>query len=191
MLADFLMNLFDEGEVVFRSAPESPTADPIDAVNVLKKAFAVYRLDVAGPLIEFDRESALPAAEFVRWVCWFLLHRDSPSDEVQQRVVVPKRPDSASAHLSVDLVFRYLPQLHRRARILSPEDPLTQRATEALRVFPLSGVLADIDGPPLSPLEFAGHEGLQLLYAERFVHHARDAWRPEGRIAEFIDLVKR
>jgi MoxR-vWA-beta-propeller ternary system protein len=191
MLADFLLNLFDAGEVIFRSAPESPTDDPGEAVKALRTAFAIYRLDVAGPLIEFDAESALPAAEFARWVCWLLLHRDSPEEEVQKRVVIPRRPESASEHLSADLVFRYLPQLYRRARTLSPEDVLTKRLAEVLRIFPLSGVLADLDEPPISPLQFAGHEGLQLLYAERFVRHPRDAWRPEGRIAELIDLLKR
>jgi hypothetical protein len=190
MLSEFLLNLFDSGDVVFQSAPESPTAEPEHAVNVLRKAFAGYRLEVAGPLIEFDPAAALQAVEFLRWACWLVVHRDTPQEEVEARLAVPKQPNTASAHLSIDLAFRYLAQLHRRARALAPEDVLTKRIVEALRTHPLSGVLADVEEPPTTPLDFAGHAGLQLLYAERFVAHPRDAWRPDGRIAELIELIK-
>ena len=190
MLAEFLQTLFDSGDVLYQIPPEWPTAQPDDAVDALNKAFAVYRLEVAGPLIDFDPRAALRAAEFVRWACWFLVHRDSPPEEVEARLVVPGQPDSAAAHLSTDLVFRYLAGLHRRARALSLDDVLTKRIVDALRVHPLSGVLSDLEAPPTSPLDLAGHPGLQLLYAERFVRRQRDAWRPEGRIAELIQLIK-
>jgi hypothetical protein len=191
MLADFLLDLFHTGEIVFRQAPESSTANSNEAKRVLEHAFAVYRLNIAGPIIDFDFDTALSAAEFVRLTCWFLVHRDASADEVSRRLMIPPRPSTASEHLSADLVLRYLPQLHRRAKLLAPDDVLTKRVTEALRTFPVSGVLSDLDEPPITPLDFAEHEGLQMLYAERFLQKPRDHWRPDGRIAEMIELVKR
>ncbi len=36
----------------------------------------------------------------------------------------------------------------------------------------------DLDAEPLGPLDFAGHPGLQLLYAERLAAAPRAAWVP-------------
>ena len=58
--------------------------------------------------------------------------------------------------------------------------------------WPLSGVLADLPGPPTAALDFGGHPGLQLLYAERLVGRERPAWVPPGGPArERAELVFR
>src|SRR5882724_6466626 len=138
MLSEFLESLFDDGAIVFREAPTS--IDKESAERVLARAFADYRLEVAGPMIEFDLPTARAAAEFVRWACWFLVHRDSSAEEVAARLKLPPAPTTAGQHLSVDLTFRHLPQLHRRARAMSPDDVLTKTLADALRAWPLSGV---------------------------------------------------
>jgi hypothetical protein len=188
MLSEFLESLFDDGAVVFRAAP--PLIGKDSAEDVLARAFAEYRLDVAGPLIDFDAPTALAAAEFVRWACWFLVHRDSPAAEVTQRLKLPPAPTTASQHLSADLTFRHLPHLHRRARALSPDDVLTKLLADALRAWPLAGVASDIEEAPTTPPEF-DHAGLQLLYAERYVKHPRENWLPKGRIAEYVELIEK
>ena len=40
-------------------------------------------------------------------------------------------------------------------------------------------------------LDFGGHEGLMLLYAERLARHEKPAWRPVGRPFEYVELVLR
>jgi hypothetical protein len=188
MLSEFLESLFDDGDVVFREPPQSSNKDSAD--QVLARAFADYRLEVAGPLIDFDLPTALSAAEFVRRACWFLVHRDSPAREVAERLKLPPAPTTASQHLSADLTFRHLPQLHRRARALSPDDVLTKALTAALRAWPLSGVASDIEDSPTTALEFCGHSGLEMLYAERFVKRPRENWLPAGRIAEYVEICR-
>ena len=88
------------------------------------------------------------------------------------------------------MTLRYASQLYHRARAVSPQDVLTSKLADALRAWPLSGVLSDIDDPPTSPLDFDDHEGLLLLYAERFVEHPRPAWKPAGRGAEYLEVVQ-
>jgi hypothetical protein len=58
-----------------------------------------------------------------------------------------------------------------------------------LRRWPLSGVLADIEQGPLTALDFSGHAGLLLLYAERLARHERPTWFPTGAAKEYLELV--
>jgi len=188
-LTDFLESLFDDGAVTFSDRPVAIPDDRRAARDLLDRVFAAQRLSVAGPPVAFDADTALAAAEFVRWACWFVVNRDEPAAEVERMLTVPPEPQTAGQHLSADLTFRYLAQVHRRARALSPDDPLTVRLEETLRRFPFSGVLADVAVGPTTGLAFDNHPGLQLLYAERFAKHARTAWRPGGRTGEYVELV--
>src|SRR5581483_5630300 len=97
-----------------------------------------------------------------------------------------------AAHLSADLTLRLLPAIHRRARVRDVDDPLAVEVAELLRRWPLSGVLADLDGPPAGDVTFFGHPGLQLLYAERLVEHEKPAWLPAaGPARERVELIYR
>jgi MoxR-vWA-beta-propeller ternary system domain bpX4 len=98
---------------------------------------------------------------------------------------------TASQHLSADLLLRYLPQILRRARGLDPVDPLADIVAETLRRWPLSGVLSDVEERPVGSLDFEGHPGLMLLYAERLAANDRPGWRPpeSSRVFEYYELV--
>jgi hypothetical protein len=65
---------------------------------------------------------------------------------------------------------------------------LTTRLEEVFRRWPLSGVLSDLDEGP-TRVDFAGHRGLCLLYAERLATNRRPGWVVEGEVREHIDLV--
>ena len=91
---------------------------------------------------------------------------------------MPIEPPTPAHHLSADLTLRYLPQVLNRARGLDPTDPLIGLLEDVLRRWPLSGVLSDVAEAPLGSLEFGGHPGLLLLYAERLAANDRPAWRP-------------
>jgi hypothetical protein len=185
----FLAQLFDEGKIIFRAAPrDRPSAS---AVAVLTAAFEVYSLAIAGPRIAFDAELALAAAELLRQASWALVNRDERMTDLVKRLKMPVSPLTPSQHLSADLTMRYLPQVLRRARGLDPSDPLVTQLANVLRTWPLSGVLADVAEPPLVPVQFGGHPGLMLLYAERLIGNDRPFWRPiqKGPSWEYYELV--
>jgi hypothetical protein len=52
-------------------------------------------------------------------------------------------------------------------------------------------VLSDVEQAPLVPLEFGGHPGLLLLYAERLIGNDRPSWRPmrPGPAWDYYELV--
>jgi hypothetical protein len=158
---------------------------------LLRRAYASHRLSVAGPLIPFDAPAAQSAAAFVLHACWFSVSRAEPDAVLERCLTLPAAVATPAQHLSADLLLRFLPQLHRRARAHNPEDRLTTLLAEVLRRWPLSGVLSEVADGPLTATTFGGHPGLLLLYAERLALHAKPAWIPEGPALEYAELVWR
>ncbi len=175
---EFLTQLFSEGRVVFRSA-KGPEDRPLPAdITLLEKAYESHRLSVAGTMIPFDPAVGFSAAELIRQSSWALVNHDDRISDLKKRLTMPIAPVTPAHHLSADLTLRYLPQIFNRARVLDPNDPLVDLLKGLLRRWPLSGVLSDVAEAPVSSLEFGGHPGLLLLYAERLAANDREAWRP-------------
>ncbi len=176
---EFLIELIQEGKIVFRSA-KAPR-DPISprAAAFLAESFNIHSSAVAGPPIEFDFEAASTSAEFLRQSSWALVNHDERMADLKKRLNMPGSPRTPSQHLSADLTLRYLPQVLKRARGLNPDDPLVECLTSVLRRWPLSGALSDVVEAPIERTELGSHPGLLLLYAERLVKNDRSGWRPE------------
>lgn len=188
-LADFLQHLFECGTITYREPPVSPLKEDREAVQLLERAFGVYRLHVAGPGIAFARETALAAAEVVRHAGWFLFSRQEPEAELDKRLVLPALSATPADHLSADLTLRYLPTIHRRAYALAPADHLVMQLAGLLRQWPLSGVLSAVEEGPETWPDFQGHPGLHMLYAERLAENEKLAWIPQGKALEYVELV--
>jgi hypothetical protein len=185
----FLELVLREGRALLDGPPALASADRPAAADRLQAAFNAYALEIAGPPLSFAADAALEAAQVLAWSCWLLLDRGEPEAGVERHLPLPAPLHSAGQQLSSDLVLRYLPAVHRRARALAVDDPLTRRLAEVLRRRPLSGVLADIEDGPLAPVDLEGHPGLLLLYAERLAEHPRPAWVPSGPGREYYEMV--
>jgi hypothetical protein len=187
-LTPFLDRLIATGEARLTGRPEPD--DRRDTEDVLGRAFAEYRLDVAGPPIEFDANAALDAALFVARACWFAVSRDDPPEQVTGLLPTVPEPKAPAAHLSIDLTLRYAVTVYRRVHAQNADDVLALRLADTLRRCPLTGVLSDVEEAPAGDLVFGGHAGLELLYAERLAANFRPAWLPaEGRMRERVELV--
>jgi hypothetical protein len=127
----------------------------------------------------------------VRRACWALVSHEQPEKELETGLALARPPSSPARHLSADLLLRFLPQVHRRARALDPSDRLTELLAVLLRQWPLSGVLSGIEDAPTTSPEFGGHPGLLLLYAERWVVNPRPLWLPSDKGFEYIEMVWR
>lgn len=184
--ADWLTRVLADGESVQEAPPNPTPEDRPAAVEVLRAAFDDHALDVAGPPIPFEPGTALAAAAALARACWLLVGAD---EKTPAELTVRAEPVSPSAHLSADVTLRFLPAVHRRAK-LRAAGPLAAAVEALLRTWPLSGVLADLDGEPTTPPEFDGHPGLHLLYAERLVGTGRAGWVPAGGPArEWVERV--
>jgi hypothetical protein len=187
-LSPFLDHLFATGEARLTERPGGD--DRYEVREALRRAFAEYRLDVAGPPIELDEAAAAAAALFTARACWFAVSRAEPAETVNAVLKPLGPPETAAAHLSVDLTLRYAATVYRRVHAQSPDDVLAARLAETLRRCPLTGVLSDVAEAPTGDLTFDGHRGLELLYAERLAANFRPAWLPPaGRTREAAELV--
>src|SRR5688572_5434339 len=127
-LTPFLDRLLTTGEARLTGRPEPD--DPGDTAEVLRRAFAEYRLDVAGPPIDFDPAAGSAAALFLARACWFAVSRDETPE--QMAALLPKlaEPTTPAAHLSIDLTLRYAVTVYRRVHAQNAEDALAARLAE-------------------------------------------------------------
>lgn len=186
---EFWQRLFAEGRVQFDGPPGDESFDHADMAALFGQRFLDHGLGVGGPPLRFVGEVAAKAARVVEWSAWYLVSHSGTSESLRRDLAFPDDPRCPDDHLSADLVLQYLPLIYQRARILAPADSLPELLADLLRRWPLSGVLADVSDAPTCDLEFGGHPGLRLLYAERLATHFKPAWIPHGPGAEFLDLV--
>ena len=188
-LAEFLHELFREGQIVLHGRPGDPEPERSSAVAVLAAEFMLHRLDVAGEPIPFDPDTAFWAADLLRRASWFLVNRSEPEEAVRRSLVPLRPPRTASEHLSADLTLRFLPAIYRRARSISPSDGLSTFLADLLRAWPLSGVLSDLAEGPAEVGDLGGHPGLWLLYGERLAIDEKPAWMVDGPARGYVELV--
>jgi hypothetical protein len=133
--------------------------------------------------LEFDAAAAGWAlGQFYR-AAQLLVCRDVTAEEaVRMLGVTGPATRGAAADFSVDLVFRFLPELYERARRLAPEDALVGELEKWARAWPLSSVgVALAETPPLET--FWENAALRRLYVDRVTERrAEDRWR-DARVA--------
>jgi MoxR-vWA-beta-propeller ternary system protein len=187
-LSELLQPLLFEGRLAFTDSLRALNVDEDDSLAILRSAFRAHQLGIADPPLAFERHVALATARLVIHVAWHALNNEQigPKAEESLRLPTPKTP---SEHLSADLCLRFAPQIYQRAVRIHPNDILTQSLEETLRAWPLSGVLSSLTDGPTGPLDFGGHEGLMLLYAERLADHFKPAWVPQGPARAYVEWV--
>lgn len=169
---DWLDRVLSDGESVQGAPPHLAPAERPAVEELLRSAFNLHALDVAGPPIDFDPHAAVGAAFTLARACWVLVSGE------EREPLAFGAPTSPGANLSADVTLQFLPSVYRRARVRAPGGPLTTQIERLLRAWPLSGVLTDLDGAPTTAPDFGGHRGLQLLYAERLARTGRAGWVP-------------
>lgn len=176
MLRAFLSELFDHGRVrvappdAAESSAAGNSADADQAVqNVLADRDAAVRTDFPGEAPPPDFAVALWAARQFHRACQFALYRDLPAEAMAAAFAEPcPAAPHASRHYSVDLVFRFLPDLYRLARSASSEDPLCEQLRRWADAWPLSSVgMRDANPADVGPI--LEHRGLLKLYVDRII----------------------
>lgn len=185
-MEEFLQTLLEQGHIRFDEPPVLAVGTA--RINrALHQALERDMLSLAGPALTLNPALALAAANYVQQTAWLLVNRDEAVEQAVQRLVMLPEAVSANDLASADLLLRYLPNLYQRAVAISPEDVLSQHLKETLLRWPLSGVLADLPDKPVGSLDFFGHRGLQLRYAERLAARPRAGWGPSD--AASLDAV--
>jgi hypothetical protein len=171
-IADFLRALVEHGRVrVARFVPgggEDQDGAAVDAV--LNEWDAANRLEFPGAAPTFDRSAARWAAEQLYRASQFAVFRDVDANTIQSKLgaACPSASPAASVHYSVDLAFRFLPDLLRHAAGVSRADPLCDQLRAWGGQWPLSSVgMPDVQVASIDVI--CGHAGLLRLYIDRIV----------------------
>ncbi len=164
-LPDFLTQLAESGVALV--APDEVVRG--DVGKILRGWDAVQRRELAGIAPALDTEAAAWAAERLYRGCQALVCRDLPPAEMEQMLRLPCPVEvSPAVDYSVDLVFRFLPDLVALARRVARSDPLVGGLQALGRDWPLSSVGIEGVGAVDSTRVLA-HATLRQLYVDRIL----------------------
>jgi len=164
----FLQSIFTTGHV--RCGPPCDSLEgPItqDALQVLREREKEMRLKFPGRPPSFVDDMALWAAISFYRACQAFVYRDLNPENVDALLNKPAPAnDSADAHYSVDIAFRFLPELLRHATSASPDDCLVTKLRTWANQWPLSSVGCQ-GVTPISIHTLVAHPGLLQYYVDR------------------------
>jgi hypothetical protein len=178
-LAAFLHRLFTEGRVRV-ARPTDASEQELRAMDEVLTAFERrYEQDLPGTPPPLAPEAARWGAVMIYRACQFVAFRDLGEAEMAQALgAVCPGDDSPATHYSVDLTFRFLPDLFKLARNAAEGDPLLSRLAHWAGQWPLSSVgIAGVQ--PLRTEVITGHPCLLRLYVDRII-----ARRDTSRLAD-------
>ncbi len=167
----FLENLLDAGRV---SAPAiaALSDDEVQAgVQVLVDFEQRWRWELVGAPPEFSVPAARWAAVQFYRACQFTVYRDVPAEVIAHEMQKPcEVPLNSAVHYSVDLTFRFLPDLVRFATSEAEQDPLVVH----LQTWCQQWALSSVGVPGLKPENLdtgpiTKHPVLLALYVDRIL----------------------
>ncbi|MBI1246249.1 hypothetical protein GC197_00205 [bacterium] len=177
--SQFLEILLSEGRAVVPEMESIREESRVEAARIIAHYEAIWRRDLPRSLPAMNPAAANWAAEKLFRACQFLIYRDADEGAMQSALqgncpVVP----SPESHYSVDLTFRFLPDVEKSARAASGKDPLV----DTLRSWAINWPLSSVGMPNLGELNiagFAGNCGLMQVYADRIL-----ATKDQSRLAD-------
>ncbi len=166
-LGDFLGRLSHEG--VAMVMPEPELSGPGKWEEIVRDWDRRQRLELAVSAPDLSLPAAQWAAMRLYRGCQAVVCRDVPPEELHAWLAEPcPVARSAETDYSVDLLFRFLPDLVALARRLSQNDPLVRELLALAQAWPLSSVGIETVGA-IQLGEFFAHPGLRQLYVDRIV----------------------
>jgi len=173
-LATLLTELFEHWRLHVPAVGKLEPAELLAAEEVLRSREADVRAEFPGAAPEFFPEAAVWGAAMLLRACQFLVYRDLDAEALVAALAPPcPRASTPAAHYSVDLTFRFLPDLVRLARAASPDDPLVGALLHLARQWPLSsigiavGEAANASETSIDVL--AAHPALWRAYVDRVI----------------------
>jgi hypothetical protein len=188
-----LRGLLEEGRIVLKT-PLVPVAAELRAAEAVLTEFEQrYRLEMPGEAPAFSLPAALWGAEITYLACQCLAFREIDEPELNSRLSRSfAGPRDSSAHYSVDLTLRVLPDLYHRARSASRNDPLLARLQEWAESWPLSSVgmpepiEENVPARPKDIQAILAHPSLRTLYIDRIMSRKDLSRLCDPRVRELV-----
>ncbi|MBN1853687.1 MAG: hypothetical protein JW829_13225 [Pirellulales bacterium] len=186
----FLQDLIETGNVQVPKIAPIGQEELSQAKERLEAFELVYRRQLAGIPPVLVWEPALWAAMIFYRSCQFLVYRGYNISDLSEVFSEPC-PDtsSPSAHYSVDLTFRMLPDLARLACATSKEDPLVLHLNQLATKWPLSSVgmvdaVISLESTHVTPI--IQNRSLLILYIDRIIARGDTSRLADLRISDAV-----
>lgn len=168
-LGQFLNSLFEGGRLQVPPLAEVSENEVAIAKKTLRETEALYQLSLPGNPPAFDLDAACRASITLYRACQFVVYRDIETSIIERELGLSlSSEESASVHYSVDLVFRYLPDVRRFAASASQNDPLVTSIERVAAKWPLSSVgMPGVKDRNIDPL--ANNPCLLQMYVDRIL----------------------
>lgn len=185
-LLTFVEGLFVTGRVRLTTDAPPDDADVTEAIGKVVEFEKAMRLDLPGIAPSVDESTLQWALVAFYHACQFQVYRNLGVSSLSGRFAAePPRGSTAEAHYSVDLVFRFLPDLVKLARNGSPEDPLLATLSEWCEAWPLSSVgVSNLTPPHCEPI--LADECLLRIYVDRILRTQDESRLSDQRIRDEV-----
>lgn len=168
-LARFVAALYENAAVEIDAADLRRQPAIQGAESALREVYRQDCLRVPGRPPAFNPEAALWSADLFYHACAFLVLRETEAGDIRSALTNNAvEPRSCEIIYSVDLCFRFLPDLFHLACNVAEDDPLVENLRQLAGKWPLSSVGIDLEQAP-SISTFADNACLMGLYADRVV----------------------
>ena len=169
-LPEFLVELFRGSRVHVAVISEFSADERQNAARVLTEWEHTLRADLPEHSPPICQATAVWGAERFYRACQFLVVRDCSAEAIAAELTLarPKAAASASAAYSVDLTWRFLPDLLKLASGLASDDPLVTQ----LRRWAVEWPLSSVGVPNLGEVDVSGFLDdpcLRTLYIDRII----------------------
>ncbi len=168
----FIADLFDTGRVVLEGTAEPASRDLAAMSQALIEFEQTYRSTLPDEPPPLSIDAAVWAGRALFRGCQFLIDRQQGEQVMlaQLSTACPCLPSPAVCY-SVDLTFRFLPDLLRLARAAAADDPLVKVLLRWAGDWPLSSV--GIEGVEWGDVEpFLQDACLRTMYVDRILKEA-------------------
>jgi len=146
-LKQFIQDIIQQGKVtVDGNVTPFSDEDKQAATQRLREYYELQKQELTATVPAFDAPAAIWAAGFLYRAVQLVMLRDLGDDVVNKLLTPYDGAVTPEGVLSVDLSFRYLPNLVGLAKGLAPEDVLVKRLHEAAVQWPFSSVGMKVEG---------------------------------------------
>lgn len=186
-LAEFLAELFRSSRVHV-SALEAFTSDERqNAVQVLTEFEATFRAHLPQTPPPLCKATALWAAERFYRACQCLIFRDLSAEAIAAELTaaIPAIATPTSTAYSVDLTWRFVPDLLKLAGGLSSDDPLISQLRQWAIEWPLSSVGVPQLGE-VNVASFMDDPCLRAMYVDRIIVHRDVSRLKDDRVRDAV-----
>lgn len=165
----FLETLLGEGRAAVPALGPISAEEKSAAVDILARYERIWRRECPSSVPDYCPEATSWAAEQFCLACQFAIFR-SVDEQAMYAALATSPPSSirAEVHYSVDLIFRFLPDLLKFVHSASSDDPLEKILRVWANDWPLSSV--GIPGVEVVDLKvICDSPGLMTMYIDRII----------------------